>query len=150
MISPAALVSSLIITAILFFIAFLLWCIIRKYRLDKSTQNKFWRFIFNYVYVNLEDKGDLDEGNEEYPQEVLLEKDYTFRNPMTRKLAHIESLERQMDEYPMKEEDLLKELRTIKSLSFTEYMIRSEQGEEHLKKREKVLAKLKKSVTTKR
>ena len=100
--------------------------------------------------MNLEDKGDLDEGNEEYPQEVLLEKDYTFRNPMTRKLAHIESLERQMDEYPMKEEDIQKELRTIKSLSFTEYMIRSEQGEEHLKKREKVLAKLKKSVTTKR
>ena len=60
MISPAALVASLIVTTILFFIAFLLWCIIRKYRLDKSTRNKFWRFIFNYVYVNLEDKGDAE------------------------------------------------------------------------------------------
>lgn len=58
MVSPAGLVSSIIITAILCLIAFLLWCYIRKYRLDRSTRSKFWRFIFTYVYVNLEDKGD--------------------------------------------------------------------------------------------
>ena len=130
MVSSAALVSSLVVTLIFFGVAILLWCLIRKYRLDKRTQSRFWRFIFNYVYVNLEDKGDSEEGIEEYPQEELLEKDYTFHNPVTRKLAHIESLERQIERHPEKKEELQRELESVRALNFTDYVIRSEQGEE--------------------
>ena len=48
------------------------------------------------MYVDLGEEGDSDEGNEEYPQEELLEKDYSFWNPMTRKAAHLASLEQQI------------------------------------------------------
>ena len=66
MLSIHALACSFIVTSLLILIAWLLWCIIKKYKLNKKTSSKFWSFIFNYVYVDFEDARE-DQDDAKYP-----------------------------------------------------------------------------------